>query len=368
MTAKPNVRICVVGAGLIGERHARMVTDHPDCTLAAIVDPDNNKQTLAQELGAKWHATIADVADGLCDAAIIATPNALHLRHGLECLDRNWPCLIEKPIADTVANGQALARSFDEAGLPLLIGHHRRYHPFVAETLSLIESGKIGQPVFASVIWAVRKPPSYFQQGAWRLDSEGGPLLINLIHDIDLMRCIFGPVDTVQAIVTNRQRGGQVEDTAAILIHFESGVLATVAVTDAALTPWSFEGACGENPNIAETGISSWRVGCSHGAFEFPGLKVWHHAGEGEGDWSKPLADSAIDTDRITPLHDQISHFAALVRGETEVPAVSGGDGVAALQAIMAIQESARTGQPVTSADINGQMTSSALPAGSITQ
>ena len=355
MTGLPHVRIAVIGAGLIGERHARMVAGHPDCGLAAIVDPDRAKSELAKELGAKWYASIAEVPDGDCDAAIVATPNAQHRHSGLACLERKWPCLIEKPIADTVANGQALVGAFEKAQTPLLIGHHRRYHPFVTEARSLIDSGDIGQPVVASVIWAVRKPHSYFEQGAWRLDSDGGPLLINLIHEIDLMRCMFGPVDTMQAVVTNRQRGGQVEDTAAILVHFESGLLATVAVTDAALTPWSFEGACGENPNIAETGISSWRIGCTFGAFEFPGLRVWQNAGDGEGDWSKPLVQSTINAQRVTPLFKQISHFASLVRGKTDKPMVSGRDGVAALQAVMAIQQSARSGKPVKIADVNGR-------------
>ncbi|MCP4317809.1 MAG: Gfo/Idh/MocA family oxidoreductase [Hyphomicrobiales bacterium] len=355
MTGLPHVRISVIGAGLIGERHARMVAGHPDCSLAAIIDPDPEKRSLARELGAQWYGTMAEIPDAACDAAIVATPNALHLETGIACLERKWPCLIEKPIADTIANGQALVEAFERAQIPLLIGHHRRYHPFVEQTRSLIGSGDIGQPVFASIIWAVRKPHSYFEQGAWRLDSDGGPLLINLIHEIDLMRCIFGPVDEIQAIVTNLQRGGQVEDTAAILVHFESGLLATVAVTDAALTPWSFEGACGENPNIAETGISSWRIGCTFGAFEFPGLRVWRHAGDGEGDWSKPLTASDVQSHRVTPLFEQVSHFASLVRGKTDKPMVSGRDGVAALQAVMAIQQSARSGRPVKVADVNGQ-------------
>ncbi len=347
MSGNRQVRICVIGAGLIGERHARLVAEHPDCNLAAIIDPDENKDALARELDTPAHRTLEDLPQGACDAVIVATPNGLHLPQGLFCLERGLPCLVEKPIADTIASGQALNDAFAAAGVPLLIGHHRRYHPFVETARSLIESGDIGDPVFASIIWAVRKPRSYFDKGKWRLGSDGGPLLINLIHEIDLMRCIFGPLDTVQAVVSNRQRGGQVEDTAAVLVHFESGVLATVTLSDAALTPWSFEGASAENPTIAETGISSWRIGCTHGAFEFPGLRVWRHAGDGEGDWSKPLADATISVERVTPLHRQLSHFAGLVRGDIDKPAVAGHDGVASLQAIAAIRQSAQSGQPV---------------------
>lgn len=347
MSGLPPVRVCVVGAGLIGERHARVVAEHADCTLAAIVDPDENKHALAGELGSRAYRMLEDLPDGHCDAVIVATPNGLHLPLGMACLERGLPCLIEKPIADSIAGGQALSDAFASAGIPLLIGHHRRYHPFVETARSLIESGEIGAPVFASIIWAVRKPHSYFDKGKWRLESDGGPLLINLIHEIDLMRCIFGPLDTVQAIVSNRQRGGRVEDTAAVLVQFESGVLATIALSDAALTPWSFEGASAENPNIAETGVSSWRIGCTHGAFEFPGLRVWRHAADGEGDWSKPLTDATIDVKQVAPLDRQLSHFAALARGEIDRPAVAGHDGVASLKAIAAIRQSAQLGRPV---------------------
>lgn len=347
MSSSPKVRICVVGAGLIGERHARTVAQHADCALTAIIDPDENKHGLARELDTQAYRTLDDMPEGESDAVIVATPNGLHLPQGLECLERGLPCLIEKPIADTIASGLQLSEAFAAAGVPLLIGHHRRYHPFVETARSLLASGDIGDPVFASIIWAVRKPHSYFDKGRWRLGSDGGPLLINLIHEIDLMRCIFGPLDTVQAIVSNRQRGGQVEDTAAVLVHFESGVLATVTMSDAALTPWSFEGASAENPNIAGTGISSWRIGCTHGAFEFPGLRVWRHDGDGEGDWSKPLADATLSVEQVAPLQRQMSHFAALVRGETEQPAVAGHDGVASLQAIAAIRQSAQLGKPV---------------------
>jgi predicted dehydrogenase len=355
MNELPQVRMAVIGAGLIGERHARMVAGHPESTLAAIIDPDKDKLTLALELDVPAYRSLEDLPDADCDAAIVATPNALHLPVGLACLERGLPCLVEKPIADTIAGGRALGKAFAASGTPLLIGHHRRYHPFVETARSLIRSGDIGRPVLASIIWAVRKPDSYFQAGRWRLEAGGGPLLINMIHELDLMRHILGPLETVQAMVSNRQRGGQVEDTAAVIVQFESGVLATVALSDAALTPWSFEGASAENPDIAETGVSSWRIGCTQGAFEFPGLRIWRHAGNGEGDWSKPLADTTIEAERVAPLFEQMSHFVALVRGETDRPAVSGQDAVASLQAVAAIRMSAQKGRPVKVATVDAE-------------
>lgn len=341
------VRLAVIGAGLVGQRHAELAAGHPDVDLIAIVDPDPGRQALADQLGCELAGSIDQIPDQACDAAIIATPNGDHLASGLACLAHNWPCLIEKPVADTIDNGERLVRAFDRQGTALLIGHHRRYHPFAARAREIIQSRELGDPVMASIIWAVRKPDAYFRQGAWRLGADGGPLLINLIHELDLMLCIFGPVREVQAIASNARRGGAVEDSAAIAFRFENEMLATVMLSDAALTPWSFEGASGENPNIAPTGASSWHVGCTQGAFDFPMLNVWRPGQPGEGDWSRPLETARITTQTVDPLRAQLEHFASLVRGESRTPQVSGQDGLEALRLLVAIKQAAESGVAV---------------------
>ncbi|WP_421983917.1 Gfo/Idh/MocA family protein [Roseibium sp.] len=341
------IRLVVIGAGLVGQRHARHAADHPDIDLAWIVDPNPDQQALAQELNCRWAPDIDTVPASDCHAAVIATPNSDHLPSGLACLERNWATLVEKPVADTVENGEKLVSAFEARGLPLLVGHHRRYHPSVEKAKELLDTAALGNAVSASLIWAVRKPDSYFQAGLWRRKSDGGPLLINFIHEADLLVGLFGPVQEVQAMVSHHARGSTVEDSAAINIRFASGVIATAILTDAALTPWSFEGASGENPNIAETGISSWRIGCTAGSFEFPALRVWTDANGEEGDWSRPLKHEVIATEKVNPLHEQLTHFASLVRQESTIPKVSGRDGLEALRLVEAVRTAARTGRPV---------------------
>ncbi len=346
MSRNDPIRLVVIGAGLVGQRHARHAFSHQDFDLAWIVDPNEARQEMAQQLECRWAASLEDVPAGDCDAAIIATPNADHLPSGLTCLARNWATLVEKPVAETIASGEKLVSAFEVAGLPLLVGHHRRYHPSFDKANEMISSAALGPLISASLIWAVRKPDSYFKAGAWRRDSDGGPLLINFIHEADLMLGLFGPVDEVQAMVSSHARGSTVEDSAAILVRFASGVIATVMLTDAALSPWSFEGASGENPTIAETGISSWRIGCTAGSFEFPGLRVWTDAQGDEGDWSRPLKDETIETAKVDPLHEQLTHFAQLIRGQVNKPKISGRDGLEALRLVEAVRTAARTGQP----------------------
>lgn len=341
------LRIAVIGAGLVGARHVRLVAEHEACQLAAIIDPAQSAYDLAREMGAQHYNAIEDVPENMVDAAIVATPNANHLPTARACAKRRWACLMEKPIADTLENGQEIIDVFDAANLPLLIGHHRRYHPFVQRARALLDNEELGKPIIASMIWAVRKPDEYFAKGAWRLNADGGPILINLIHEIDLMHCLFGRITEVQALVSTNARAGDVEDTAAISMRFQSGMLASIALSDAALTPWSFEGASNENPTIAETGISPWRIGCTQGAFEFPSLTMWRDAAGGEGDWSKPLGQDQLATHQVTPLKEQLSHFIALAQGHAKTPIVCGQDGLAAVRVVAAIQEAVVNGTTV---------------------
>lgn len=351
--SEPTCRVAVIGAGLVGERHARLVAEHRNCSLAALIDPRQEIDELAKELSTIRLDHVSLLPEDACDAVIIATPNHNHFPTAMACLKRTLPCLVEKPITDSLEKGEELVSAFEEANIPMLVGHHRRYHPVVTQTKELLASDEIGTPICASTIWAVKKPESYFREGAWRLGEDGGPIMINFIHEVDLMRCIFGEITEVSAMSSKRQRATDVEDTAAIIMRFESGLIATATLTDSALTPWSFEGAIDENPNIASTGVSSWRIGCAEGAFEFPLLRIWKNAGSGRGDWSKPLTSSSIVSEKVVPLKLQLDHFISLARGKTDRAMVSGREGLNSLRAVRAILRSTSIGQPVSVADIN---------------
>lgn len=339
-------RIAVIGAGLIGERHAQLVSKNTSTALAALVDPRPEVASVAERFGCKHVADISALNNDEVDAAIIATPNHSHYTIALACLEKGLPCLVEKPITDKVEDAEAMVHAFETAHIPLLVGHHRRYHPFVARARDILASGKIGVPVCASTQWAVKKPSSYFDAGAWRLGADGGPIMINFIHEIDMMRCLFGELVEVQAMTSNAQRKSPVEDTAAMILRFETGLIATALLSDAALTPWSFEGASAENPHIAETSAAPWRIGCSEGAMEFPLLKLWQHK-DGAGDWSKPLEIEIDAPAKIVPLQKQLEHFVDLVRNPTMTPIVSGRDGLESLRATRAVLTAAETNKSI---------------------
>ncbi len=137
-------RIAVLGAGLIGRKHIERVAS--DANLVGIVDPAPAAAALAQTLSVGVFSTLADLlAEIRPDGVIVATPSPLHHEHGMACIAAGLPVLIEKPLATRIADARELVRSAEEADVPVLVGHHRRYNPIVRRAKAEIECGRARQ-------------------------------------------------------------------------------------------------------------------------------------------------------------------------------------------------------------------------------
>ena len=135
-------------------------------------------------------------------------------------------------MADSVAEALELVEAGERANVPILAGHHRRHNPIMRKAAEIIAGGGIGRVVAANGLWLSHKPKDYFDV-AWRREAGGGPMLINAIHDIDCLRMLCGDVESVSAGASSETRNFQVEDTAAAVLHFKSGALGTLLVSDA---------------------------------------------------------------------------------------------------------------------------------------
>lgn len=342
----PPVRIAVVGAGLIGRRHAEMVEREDGCTLGAIIEPDPAAAAAAvAETGAQIVRDITDIDDGSINAAIIATPNDTHMKIASACAKRGFAILVEKPIAHTAEAAQEIIDVCAQCEVPLLVGHHRRYHSVVGQTKALLASGRIGDLAAISAMWATRKPDDYFHD-EWRKQPGGGPVMINLIHDIDLLRHLCGEIVSVSALTSSKSRRLDVEDSAAISLRLANGALCSVVLSDAVLTPWSWEAATGENPDMARSGEPVYRFMGTKGALEFPKLRLWQAVGGVEGDWSTLLESEDLEQRTTIPLKAQLSHFLAVARREAE-PSVTGADALKTLVVTQAVLRSALTGEQI---------------------
>ncbi len=345
------LKIAVLGAGLIGERHARLIDSLPEFVLGAIIDPSIASARLANDLGAKHFAELTDFFEGdiVCDGVVIATPNETHKAFALACFEKGLPCLIEKPLAANSVDASGIEQAAEKFGVGVLVGHHRRHHEVSRNLKERIEAHEFGKLVGAQLTWMLKKPDDYYQAGEWRTQKGGGPVWINLIHEIDLLRYFMGEIVEVSAFVSNNTRGFEVEDTGVINMRCENGALISAMVSDTAPSPWHFEGGSGENPNISRTGHDGLRVYGDKAAVEFPSMTKWQHEAS-DGHWGEPIHSTKNATQNTlggeTALTAQLHNFAGVISKET-LPLVSAKDGVQSVRVVEAIHESATTGTTV---------------------
>ncbi len=339
-TNDSETRLAIAGAGLVGRQHADAIARVPGVQLVAVADPMG--EAWARERGLAWYDDVATlIAAERPDGLIVATPNHTHVETGLTAVAAGIPALIEKPVADTVAEAARLVEAGRIAGIPLLAGHHRRHNPLIQAAKARIEAGEIGRAVTAQATCWLYKPDDYFDV-AWRTQPGAGPVFINLIHDVDLMRHLVGEVEAVQASSRNVLRGHAVEDTAAAILHFANGALGTVSVSDTVVSPWSWELTAAENPAYPVTDQACYLIGGTHGALSLPGGTGWTQD-EPRG-WWEPIRAARPGLRRAHPLEGQIAHFARVIAGDEE-PLVSAEEGLRSLAVIEAIGRSALSGR-----------------------
>lgn len=334
------VAIAVAGAGLIGRQHIARIRASTIARVAAVIDPAPEARAFAKTAGLPWSPTLdALLATGKPDGLIIATPNQMHVEHGLAAIAAGVPVLVEKPIADTVAGAERLVDAAERAGVPLAVGHHRRHSATIARAKAIIESGRLGRIVAVHAFFWLMKPDDYFDV-SWRRQPGAGPILVNLIHDIDLMRHLVGEIADVTAWTSATVRGHPVEETAVLLFRFANGALGTATVSDTIVAPWSYEHTAGENPAYPRTDQFAYVIGGTEGSLSLPRLEVWSNAKRRS--WHEPFTVGREIAPDADPLVRQLEQFVNVVRGEAP-PLVSGREGLETLRVIERIKRAAAT-------------------------
>ena len=339
------IRIAVAGAGLSGQAHIKRILDEPAAELAVIVDPSPVARDQAKALGVAYAATIEEgLQSAKPDGVVIATPNHLHVSNGLAAVKAGVPMLLEKPISDDVASALELIEAAEKAGVTILVGHHRRHSPLIQRARDIVQSGRLGKLTAVTGLSLLLKPKDYFDgPNAWRRQPGGGVVLINLIHVIDDLRNICGDIVAIQAAESSAVRGFPVEDTAAIILHFANGALGTLAISDAANAPWSWELTSGENKAYPHTDQFCYLVTGTEGSLTVPRLDIWRHSGDG---WWTPIETERCIVPEQDPLTIQMRHFCQVISGDA-VPLLDGRGGTRTLETTLAVKKAAETGQVI---------------------
>lgn len=329
------VRLAVIGAGAIGRKHIEVINQTHEAELVALADPSPQAQALAASLGVAWYADIHDMLDQAQPQGVInATPNTLHVPCAIACVERGIPVLVEKPVAESPARAGELVAAARQHGVPVLVGHHRRHNALTAAAKKLIDSGALGAIFAVSAHWILQKPDDYFDV-AWRREPGAGPLLVNLVHDIDLLRYLLGEIDEVQAMSSNAGRGYANEDSAVVNLRFACGALGSAVLSDCGVSPWSWEMNSAENAVYAHTPENCYLISGSQGALAIPQMRWWRY-GEQRG-WHAPLLEETLPVETIDPFILQLRHFIQVINGEAE-PIIDAADALRSLEVIDAIR------------------------------
>ena len=332
----------VIGAGAIGKTHINRALGHADVELVGIADPAPEAKDLARRVGVPWFADYGQMLEVARPRGVmIATPNATHARIATDCLERGVAVIVEKPIAHTVEDAQRICDVSRSKAIPALVGHHRRYNPIVRHAKQIVDSGKLGRPVAATVLCTWRKPDDYFNV-VWRREPGGGPILMNAIHDVDLLRHLFGEIESVQAVLSNAVRGFVVEDTGAFVCKFRNGAVGTMTVSDTTPAPWNWDLNAGEGESFPRQDADAYFLSGTEASITLPRLEIWEY--RRGGGWRDPLTVQRTALHNACPYAEQWRHFRALIEG-LEPPVCSALDGLRTLEATLAVHAAAESGR-----------------------
>lgn len=342
------VRMAVLGLNQ-GSKIARDAKANSEIDLVAVAGFGANDVKVAEELGVQIYSDYTLLLKQVdLDAVAIALPNTLHVQAvelSLAAGIKN--ILLEKPIANTVAEGEHIIKICKDAGATLLVGHHRRSSNRYQLLRQVIESGKLGKIVGVQSNYAIAKPKEYFDV-EWHTKKGSGVLLINAIHDFDDLNFVTGMTPSkVYAAARNTIRGNEVEDSVSAVVEYKEGVTASYFCSDGTPGPWNYDLAAEENTFFTMCpGENSLRVFGTKGSFGFPNMDLYYYKEDAFG-WNHPLVHEQFDIEKNDPMTAELDHFIDLCKGRESIPRCSGENALDTLKVINAIQKSAETGMPV---------------------
>jgi predicted dehydrogenase len=216
IATKAALRVGVIGAGVMGSNHARVLAGLPDVSLVGVVDPlPAHRKRVTELVNCRTFDSLDELLAEGVDAVTIAAPTHLHHEIALACIARKIHVLVEKPIASTVEEGREIVSAAARAGITLMVGHVERFNPAVAA----VKQALTGEDILSIAITRVGPFPP-------RMSNVG--VVIDLaVHDIDLIRW-FTESDIIEVQPQLSSAVAEREDIALLQFRTASGVLAHI--------------------------------------------------------------------------------------------------------------------------------------------
>lgn len=337
------IRFAIVGCGRISDRHTGAIAAHSDnAELVAICDA--NPDTLAEQskaLGVTGYSSLESMLEhSEADCVILCTPSGLHPAQAIEVARAGRHVITEKPMATRLADGKRMVSACDEEGVRLFVVKQNRLNPTLQLLKRAFRKRRFGRiyMVNVNVFWT--RPQEYYDSARWRgtWEFDGGALMNQASHYIDLLDWLVGPIESVHAYTSTLERNIEVEDSGVANIKWRSGALGSVNVT--MLTyPRNLEGSItilGEKGTVRVGGVAVNEI------------QNWEFAEPDEED-DAAVEDASYGTTSVYGVGHPVyyDNVVEVLRGNAE-PETDGREGLRSLETLIAMYTSARDGRRVS--------------------
>ncbi len=336
----------IVGAGVIAAMHADAIATVPGARLVAVTD-------VAAGAAAAFAAARGCAAEPDLDALLarddvdvicVCVPSGLHAEVGVRAAKAGKHLVVEKPIDVTLEAADRLIEAARTADVALTVISQHRFDPGLTELKRLLGEGALGRLVLGEASTKWYRTQAYYDSAGWRgtWAMDGGSLMNQGVHYVDLLRWCMGPVTDVTAVCTTQAHQIEAEDTALAIVRFGSGAVGTILSSTAARPgfPQRLEITGTEGTVIIEDGQMVRRA---FGA----GARADGDDGDADGDGRRLGTASDPAALDVSGHAAQIADLLAAI-DEGREPAVGGAAGRDTLEIVCAVYESARTGRTVT--------------------
>lgn len=338
------ISFALLGCGSIAQKYSTVITQQlQNARLAAVCDVSEERaQAFGEQHGVPWFTCGAEMMERMgdrIDVVNILTPSGYHCQNVLQLAPYGKHLCVEKPMALTLDDADAMIAACDRAQIHLFVVHQNRFNRPVQKLRAALEQGRLGKLVLGSVHLRWSRSQSYYDQANWRgtFALDGGVFANQAYHFIDLLQWLMGDVEAVMANGVTRRAAIEAEDTGVVLLQFRNGTLGTVEATTA---------------TSAASQECSLRILGAEGTVEIAGfsvneMRLWKF------DQTQPEDEEILIQGCQNPLDNKaFGHFCYLdsvVQTLTagQPAAVDGREGRRSLEVIAAIYESIATGKSV---------------------
>lgn len=330
----------LIGCGRISKNHLEAIAAIPDAKLVAVCDIDESALKLCQDkygcLGYKNYKEM--LTNPNIDIVNICTPSGFHARQGLDSIQAGKHVIMEKPMAMSLYEADALITAAKHNHVKLGVVHQNRFNKAVVKLRKALEDGSFGQLTHGSAVVRWNRNEDYYKAAPWRgtWEHDGGCLMNQSIHNIDLLQWMMGPVVSVFAYTATKMRPIQGEDVAVVVLKFQNEALGTIE-TATTIYPKNLE---------ATLNIFGSKGTVVIGGMSMNKLESWRFPDQNE---AAEIAESTEEVPNVYGFgHAGIIQDMIKAIMENRQPAISGDEGRKALEIILAIYHSVRLKKEIT--------------------